>query len=60
MWSAHEESPIGAIVPAAKLWALAQHWYDGRLSPDWRPRPREFSQELLADAGLTGSFWALV
>jgi hypothetical protein len=46
-------------MPAGNLWQLAQHWYDGRLSPDRRPRPRELSQELLSDAGFKGSFWSL-
>ncbi len=58
-WSAHEETPIGAIMPAANLWQLARHWYDGRLSPDWQPRPRELSQDLLSAAGFTGPFWSL-
>jgi hypothetical protein len=34
-------------VPAANLWLLAETWYDGRLSPDWKPRPRAASQQLL-------------
>ena len=58
-WSAQTETPIGAIMPAENLWQLSQHWYDGRLSLDWKPRPRELSQELLADAGFKGSFWSL-
>ena len=58
-WSAQTETPIGAIMPVANLWQLSQHWYDGRLSPDWKPRPRELSQDLLRDAGFTGAFWTL-
>ena len=58
-WSARTETPIGAIMPVENLWQLTQHWYEGRLSPDWKPRPREWSQELLSDAGFTGSFWTL-
>jgi hypothetical protein len=46
-------------VPAANLWLLAQHWYDGRLLPDWKARSPEASQQLLADAGLAGKFWSL-
>jgi hypothetical protein len=46
-------------VPAAKLWLLAETWYDGRLSPDWTPRPRAASQQLLSAAGFTGPFWSL-
>jgi len=46
-------------MPSRNLWDLSQHWYDGRLSPDWTPRPRGVSQQLLADAGFTGPFWSL-
>lgn len=58
-WSAQTETPVGAIMPVANLWQLSQHWFEGRLSPDWKPRPREWSQELLSDAGFTGQFWSL-
>ena len=51
--------PIGAIVPAIDLWGLAQHWFDGRLALDWKPRPRDASQQLLTDAGCEGKFWSL-
>lgn len=51
--------PIGAVMPAGNLWALSQHWYDGRLSADWKPRPLDASQQLLAEAGFIGSFWSL-
>jgi hypothetical protein len=46
-------------MPVENLWRLSLHWYDGRLSPDWKPRPRELSQELLSDAGFKGPFWSL-
>jgi hypothetical protein len=59
LWSAREEIPVGAIMPAANLWPLAERWFDGRLSPDWKPRPRDLSQQLLSDAGFVGPFWSL-
>jgi hypothetical protein len=59
MWSAQSETPIGEIVPAVNLWLLAQHWFDGRLAMEWKPRPPEASQQLLADAGFAGKFWSL-
>ena len=59
MWSAQSETKIGVIIPAATLWSLAQHWFDGRLALDWKPRPQELSQQLLTDAGLEGKFWSL-
>ena len=58
-WSAQAEFPIGEIVPAENLWALAQRWFDGRLSPDWKPRPRDQAQQLLSEAGFVGPFWSL-
>jgi hypothetical protein len=46
-------------MPASNLWILAQAWYKGRLSFDWKPRTREASQQLLFDAGFVGGFWTL-
>ena len=43
----------------AQLEALAAAWYGDRLDPEWRPRTRDESQRVLADAGLTGEFWEL-
>lgn len=59
MWSGQSETPIGAIVSAANLWALSQHWYDGRLLLDWKSRSKESSQELLTASGFVGKFWSL-
>jgi hypothetical protein len=58
-WSAQAEIPIGAIMPASNLWYLSQRWFEGRLSPDWKPRSLQQSQQLLDDAGFTGPFWKL-
>ena len=49
----------GRSVPAARLLDLARGWYGDRLDPGWRPRTREASQQILADAGLLGAFWRL-
>ncbi len=49
----------GAVLSAEQLQALAQVWYGDRLDPDWEPRSRDESQRLLADVGLTDSFWEL-
>jgi len=59
LWSAQAEIPIGEIMPAAKLWALSQNWFEGRLSRDWKPRSGAQAQQLLTDAGFIGSFWSL-
>ena len=59
LWSAQAETPIGAIMPAANLWHLSKQWFEGRLAADWKPRPRDRSQQLLTDAGFVGEFWTL-
>ena len=46
-------------MPAANLWYLSQSWFEGRLSPDWKPRSPDAAQQLLTDAGFTGPFWSL-
>lgn len=58
-WSAQTETPIGAVVPIANLWQLSRHWFENRLSPDWRKPQREVLQEMLKDHGFTGPFWSL-
>ena len=49
----------GAMLELPQLWALARAWYADRLDPDWRPRTRDESQQVLASVGLHGTFWAL-
>ena len=49
----------GASLPAATLAALARRWWWTRLDPGWQPRPREASQAILDELGLTGPFWRL-
>jgi hypothetical protein len=49
----------GATIPAQLLCDLAHAWWDTRLQPGWRPRPREENQAILDRLGLTGSFWSL-
>jgi len=58
-WCAAHGRERGGVVPADRLFVLAARWYGGRLDPGWRPRTAAASQRLLADAGLTGPFWAL-
>jgi hypothetical protein len=58
-WSAQTETPIGEIVAIANLWQLSRHWYDNRMSPDWRKPQREVLQEMLKDHGFIGQFWSL-
>ena len=58
-WSAAHKRERGGVVAADRLFALAAHWYGDRLDPEWHPRGVAASQRLLAEAGLTGPFWAL-
>lgn len=58
-WSAQTETPIGEVVPVARLWQLSRHWFENRMSPDWRKPQRDVLQEMLKDHGFTGPFWSL-
>ena len=54
------EAPAeGETVPLDVLDELAKRWYGDRLDPDWRPRTKDESQQMLTEVGLTGDFWAL-
>ena len=53
------EASGGETIGVRRLEALAAAWYGDRLEDDWRPRTRDESQRVLADAGLTGPFWEL-
>ena len=46
-------------MPVSNLWLLAQRWFEGRLSADWKPRPVARSQQLLDETGFVGPFWQL-
>ena len=56
-WLAGREP--GATIPVATLADLAVAWWHDRLSPDWRPRPRDQNQAILDRLGLTREFWQL-
>ena len=49
----------GAFLTLEQGWGLARTWYEGRLSPDWRRRTPEESEEVFAKLGLIGDFWKL-
>jgi hypothetical protein len=58
-WLEANRHEPGATLSARTLCDLAQAWWHDRLAPDWRPRPPERSQAILASLGLTGPFWQL-
>ncbi|MEJ7791137.1 MAG: hypothetical protein WKF65_04100 [Gaiellaceae bacterium] len=49
----------GATIPAKTLCDLAHAWWVTRLQPDWRPRSRDESQQILDSLELGGPFWTL-
>jgi hypothetical protein len=51
--------PSAALVPARRMWRLAQGWYGDRLDPAYVPQTREERQAQLEAAGLDGPFWRL-
>ena len=58
-WLAANKHSFGALVPLEQVWRLAKAWYVDPRAPDWRPRTRDESQQVIAAAGLTGAFWEL-
>lgn len=58
-WCRTRELPRGATMTAEQAWRLAYGWYKDKVKPDWRRHTLEETEALLADAGLTGSFWNL-
>ena len=49
----------GAVISPEQGWRLAYAWYKDKLKPDWRRHTLEETEAILADIGLTGSFWDL-
>jgi hypothetical protein len=58
-WLGRTGHPRGALVTLEQMWALAQPWYAGRLSDEWRGRSTEEAQAIIDGVGLTGDFWRL-
>ena len=52
-------APLGATLELGRQWDLARLWYEGRTSPDWRPRRPEEAQAIFDRLGLVGDFWRL-
>jgi hypothetical protein len=58
-WCTFRELPRGGTMSPERCWQLAQAWYSGKLSPDWRRKTLEESEAMLASIGLTEPFWNL-
>ena len=58
-WSDEAGIPVGAVFDLAALWQLAQRWFAGRLTPEWRRPTVAGTQAIFEAAGLTGPFWRL-
>jgi hypothetical protein len=58
-WSEGRGSPVGATLTLEQGWRLAVAWFDDRLSPDWRRKTPEETEEVFAGIGLTDPFWRL-
>ena len=51
--------PRGAVLTLEQTWALAQVWYEDRLSPGYRRKTGEEATAAFESIGLTGPFWDL-
>jgi hypothetical protein len=58
-WCEARELPRGAILTPEQGWRLARGWYQDKLEPDWKRHTVEETEALLAEVGLSGSFWKL-
>jgi hypothetical protein len=58
-WSEERRMPPGALLSLSQGWALAKAWFHDRLSPDWRRKTPQETQEVFDRIGLTGPFWEL-
>jgi hypothetical protein len=58
-WCEERQIAVGEIVDVARLWALAQAWYDDRFDPEWKRRTVAQRQAILDAAGFRGPFWRL-
>lgn len=47
----------GHAMSTSKAWELGNRWYADRLRLDWKLKTPEVMESILAEVGLTGSFW---
>lgn len=58
-WLTRTKQHRGEVLSLARVFELAKAWYTDPRDPEWRPRTRDESQDVLASVGLTGDFWEL-
>jgi Alkylmercury lyase len=58
-WCEERNMPKGGTLTPEQLWELARTWYEARMSPGWRRRTPQETEEVFAGLGLTGEFWRL-
>ena len=58
-WTEQRGSLRGATMTLEQGWRLALAWFHDRLSPDWRRKTAEETEEVFVGIGLTDPFWKL-
>jgi hypothetical protein len=58
-WTERRGTSIGATLPLAQGWRLAEAWYEDRLTPDWTRKTPDEAQAVFDSIGLVGTFWQL-
>lgn len=58
-WLASTGNSEGHVMDLARLWRLAQHWYDGRLDRGYARREPSEAKDYLRQAGPHGAFLGL-
>lgn len=58
-WLKNTRNIKGYVMNLSTLWALASHWYDGRLNLDYERREPATAAQYFRDVGLSGPFWGL-
>ena len=58
-WFNRTNNKKGYVMSLSTLWALASHWYEGRLELEYQRREPSTALQYFREVGLSGSFWGL-
>lgn len=58
-WLQKTNQHKGYVMNLSTLWALASHWYDGRLDLEYERRDPSTALKYFKEVGLSGAFWGL-